>query len=160
VTSPRLVSDLLAATPSAGEEEKKTFVDRTVAITVEAFIPRVGEVRTCTFDSTVPTVADRQRMTQLFNRLAAGVPYAQMTPDDQAFYTMLSTVFVQCSKMPDWFQEALQENVGYLVQVYNECSEHAARYLRGVGGAGNSATPVTVFRLSSTLPPLTEDEPG
>lgn len=160
MTAPRFVSDLLPPPATPAEDKPKAFVERTIAITVEAFIPRLGEVRSCTFDSTVPTIADRQRMTQLFNRLAGGVSFSNMTPEDQAFYTMLATVFVQCTKMPEWFQEALQENVSYLVQVYNECCEHATRYLRGIGGPGHSPSEVHSFRLSSTLPPIAEDVPG
>lgn len=160
MTAPRLATDLLASLP--GDEppaEQKRLVERTINISVEAYVPAEGRMRQCSFESTVPTLPMRQKMSMLFARLIGNLRPENMDGEDRAYFTMLSTVCVQCPNMPDWFLETIQENVGYLMQVYNACCEHTARYLRGERGAGGTEEEGAIFRLSTSLPPAPGDEP-
>lgn len=141
-------------------EETKRFVDRTITISVEAYCPSEGRMRTCSFTSTVPTLAERRQMTRLMAALTDGIKVDTLSEEDRSYYTMLATVTVQCRDVPKWFMEAMQDSVGYLFQVYQTCAEHSARYLRGESRSSDSQEAGPVFRLSSTLPDAAETQQG
>ena len=147
-----LATDLLKDDENLRAEDTKRFVDRSITISVEAYCPKEGRTRTCSFTSTVPTLAERRQMTRLMSVLTDGIKVDTLSEEDRSYYTMLATVSVQCKDVPKWFMEAMQDSVGYLFQVYQTCAEHSARYLRGEPRPSDSAEEGPVFRLSSTLP--------